>query len=97
MKLGETLRLLRQYHDMSQVTLAKGVGMSTAAISMIESGKRNVTLELLDCYGRLFSLPSSFILALHEGIVLDMQGGEEATERVLRIGGWIKERITGRK
>ena len=50
--LAENLHALRQKKNMSQLALAKAIGMSRATLALLESGSANPTLEILVNLGR---------------------------------------------
>jgi transcriptional regulator with XRE-family HTH domain len=62
----EALRLLREYHKMSQTELAEKMGVSNAHISMLESGQKTPSVGMLDKYAATFDVPVSAIVFLGE-------------------------------
>lgn len=66
--LHDALRLVRVYHDYSQTKLAEELGVSKSYLSEIESGKKNVSIELLDKYSGVFNIPVSSLLFFAEKI-----------------------------
>lgn len=44
---GEKIRLARAYNKMKQGCLAKKIGISQSALSLIENGKRRITHDLV--------------------------------------------------
>lgn len=64
----EALRLVRVFHDMSQTVLAERLCISKSYLSEIESGKKTVTLELLQKYANLFNMPVSSLMFFSEQI-----------------------------
>ena len=66
--LGEALRLVRVYHDLSQSELCSELGVSNSYISEIEGGKKQPTLELLQKYSEEFSIPVSSLLFFSENL-----------------------------
>lgn len=62
----EALRLVRVFHDLSQTALADRLGISKSYLSEIESGKKTVTLELLEKYAEVFNMPASSLLFFSE-------------------------------
>ena len=72
----EALRLVRVFHDMNQTALAERLEISKSYLSEIESGKKQVTLELLQKYADTFGMPLSSLLFFSERV----EGG--ASERV---------------
>ncbi len=72
----EALRLVRVFHDINQTTLAERLHISKSYLSEIESGKKQVTLELLQRYADTFGMPLSSLLFFAE------QVGSGAHEKV---------------
>lgn len=66
--LGEALRLIRVYHDMTQTQLSYELGISNSFLSELESGKKNPSLELLSKYGERFQIPLSSLLFFSESL-----------------------------
>lgn len=64
--IAEALRLLRTYHKTTQTKLATDLGISKSYLSEIESGKKNVTLELLRQYSVHFNVPLSALFFFSE-------------------------------
>ena len=64
----EALRLVRVFHDMSQTALAERLKISKSYLSEIESGKKQVTLELLQKYAATFGMPLSSLLFFAEQV-----------------------------
>jgi transcriptional regulator with XRE-family HTH domain len=66
MMIAEALRLLRTYHKTSQSQLATDLGISKSYLSEVESGKKKVTLELLNQYSSHFNVPISSLFFFSE-------------------------------
>ncbi|RQT29117.1 helix-turn-helix domain-containing protein [Burkholderia contaminans] len=66
--LGEALRLVRVYHDLSQSQLCTELGVSNSYVSEIESGKKQPTLELLQKYSAEFGIPVSSLMFFAENL-----------------------------
>lgn len=58
--LGEKLREAREYLNVSQDEVAKKIGISRAAISLIESGQRRVEALELKEFALIYQRPISF-------------------------------------
>jgi transcriptional regulator with XRE-family HTH domain len=63
---GHALRLIRQFHDVQQGKLADDINISNSYLSEIESGKKEVTLELLKKYSDYFKIPMSSLMLFSE-------------------------------
>ncbi len=82
----EALRLVRVFHDMNQTTLAARLQISKSYLSEIESGKKQVTLELLQKYANIFGVPLSSLLFFAEQV----EGGARERARTAIAGKVIK-------
>jgi transcriptional regulator with XRE-family HTH domain len=69
--LNKALRLMRVFHDLSQKELAEKIGISKSFISEIESGKKNLTIDLLQRYADFFDIPMSSIIFFSENLDKD--------------------------
>ena len=93
--LHEALRLIRIFHDMSQVELARKMSVAKSYLSEIESGKKQPTLQLLRQYADEFKLPLSSILFFSEA--LETNSFSERTrlkvsQKVISLLNFIAER-----
>lgn len=66
--LPEALRLIRVFHDVKQNELAERFGISKSFLSEIESGKKAVSVELIEKYSVEFQIPASSILFFSENL-----------------------------
>jgi transcriptional regulator with XRE-family HTH domain len=66
--IGEALRTMRVFHDMTQKDLADKLEISKSHLSEIESGKKMPTLALLERYSQVFNIPISSILFFSENL-----------------------------
>jgi transcriptional regulator with XRE-family HTH domain len=64
--LNKALRLVRVYHDLSQVEAARRVGLSKSYVSELEAGNKKVTIEVLEKYASAFNLPVSSLMIFAE-------------------------------
>ena len=96
--LNRALKLLRTYHQFSQVELAKQLCISNSYLSEIESGASDKApnLELLRKYGEFFKIPVSSILLFSESLESNRKPGTRlrvaAADKILRVLEWIDER-----
>lgn len=99
--LYRALRLLRTYHQLTQVELAKRLGISNSYLSEIESGDKSPGLELLDKYAELFKIPASSILLFSETMEAERKPGGRlrvaAADKILRLLEWMEERDAVKK
>lgn len=84
--------MVRVFHDLSQTALAERLGISSSYLSEIESGKKSVTLELLQKYSEIFNMPMSSLLFFSENVG-NVSGSQKAraviASKALRMLEWI--------
>lgn len=94
--LYRALRLLRTYHQLSQLELAKKLEISNSYLSEIEKGVKIPSIELLQKYSTLFKMPLSTILLFSEALESDKKPSTRlrtaAAEKVLKLLEWIEDR-----
>lgn len=66
--VNEVLRLLRVYNDIKASELAEKLNLSSSYISELESGKKNVSMDIINKYSKFFEIPSSSILLMSESL-----------------------------
>jgi transcriptional regulator with XRE-family HTH domain len=66
--MGEALRLLRVYSDMTQKEMAEALEVSQSFLSEIEKGRKQPTLELLRRYSDRLGVPLSSLMFFAEEI-----------------------------
>lgn len=90
--MNEALRLIRVYHDLNQADAAARVGLSKSYVSEIESGKKKVTLEVLEKYSNAFDLPASSLMLFaekaEEGCFAD-NAREYVADKALKMLEWV--------
>lgn len=95
--LHRALKLLRTFHQLSQVELAKRLGISNSYLSEIESGNKSPSVDLLDQYAVIFKLPLSSIMLFSEQLEEATPGNKlrvKAADKVLRLLEWVAEKET---
>lgn len=95
--LHRALRLLRTYHQMSQVDLAKNLGISNSYLSELEKGaSKEPSLDLLAKYASIFKMPISSILLFSEQMDSGAKPGTKlrvaAADKILKLLEWLDER-----
>lgn len=82
MNFAERLRDLRTQKELSQIELAKKLGLSNSTISMYERGEREPDFETLDLIGDFFNVDVNYLLGKEVGSTyyLDPQAAEMAKE-----------------
>ena len=89
--LGRALKLVRTFHDVSQIELATSLDISRSYLSEVESGKKRPIMDLLTEYAKHFSMPLSSLVILSEGFEERTMSGKvkkAATEKALRFLEW---------
>lgn len=93
--LNRALKLLRTYHQFTQIELAKRLGISNSYLSEIETGGKMPGVDLLEKYAEVFKMPVSSIMLFSEKLGGQNKGVEKlqvvATEKILRLLEWIDE------
>lgn len=93
--LNRALKLLRTYHQLKQVELAKRLGVSNSYLSEIETGTKMPGIELLEKYAEIFKMPVSSIMLFSEKMSDEKKVGEKfriaAADKILRLLEWIDE------
>lgn len=93
--LNRALKLLRTFHQLSQVELAKRLGLSNSYLSELESGTKSPSVEVLGQYSVVFKLPLSSILLFSEQLESATLGNKlkvKAADKVLKLLEWVSER-----
>lgn len=93
--LGEALRLIRVFHDVTQQELAADLTIAQSHLSEIESGKKQPTIALLEKYAKRFDVPMSSIMFFAEAVDQGKRSERvraTISKKVLRILDFIAER-----
>lgn len=94
--LNRALKLLRTYHQLKQVELAKRLDIANSYLSEIETGAKTPSIELLQKYAVVFKIPVSSIILFSERIDDPKRTSEKlrvvAADKILRLLEWIDER-----
>jgi len=94
--LNRALKLLRTYHQLKQIELAKRLGVSNSYLSEIETGLKTPGVDLLEKYAEVFKMPVSSIMLFSETMNSDRTTGDKlriaAADKILRLLEWIDER-----
>jgi transcriptional regulator with XRE-family HTH domain len=64
--INEALKLVRVYHNLNQKKLADALDLSPSYLNEIESGKKQVTMDVLEKYSKFFKIPTSSLLYFAE-------------------------------
>ncbi|MDQ1817747.1 helix-turn-helix transcriptional regulator [Massilia sp. CCM 9210] len=94
--INRALKMLRTYHQIKQIELAKRLGVSNSYLSEIETGVKTPSVDLLGKYAEIFKMPVSSIMLFSEKMSSDKTTGEQlriaAADKILRLLEWIDER-----
>ena len=88
------LKLIRQYHRLSQSELAASLGLSRSFVSEIEkSGGKKPSIDVLEKYASYFKIPTSSLLLFAEttGSGMPERSRVFAADKVLRMLEWLEE------
>lgn len=99
--IHKALKVIRQFHGITQVELANNLGISKSHLSEIESGKKTVTLNLLEAYSKKFDIPVSSLVFFSESI------GDEGkipkkirlafTGKIIELMEWLNNKDESKK
>lgn len=93
--LNRALKLLRTFHQLTQVELAKRLGISNSYLSELESGAKIPSVEILVQYSVVFKLPVSSIMLFSEQLESTSLGNKlkvKVADKVLRLLEWVAEK-----
>ena len=87
------LRLIRQYHRLSQAALADELNISKSFISELESGRKKASIDILERYAKNFKIPLSSLLIFSECADQPTKGESArayAADKALRMLEWLE-------
>lgn len=94
--LNRALRLLRTYHQLSQLELAKKLGLSNSYLSEIETGLKAPSIDILQKYSELFRMPVSSIMLFAEEMESGRKFGSKlriaSADKILKLLEWLEQR-----
>ena len=89
------LKLIRQYHRLSQVELADKLGLSRSFVSELEKlGGKRPSIDVLERYASFFKIPvSSLLLFAERSSSTDLRERSRtfAADKVLKMLEWLEE------
>jgi transcriptional regulator with XRE-family HTH domain len=92
--INRALKLVRQYHRMSQAGLAEKLELSKSFVSELESGNRKPSIDVLERYADQFKLPLSSLMLFSEQLdEKDWQSRSRnfVASKVVNMLEWLEE------
>lgn len=95
--LNEALKQIRVFHQMKQFELAKELGISKSYLSQIESNScpKSVSMELLQRYAEIFSVPASSLLLFSENLDAAKASDNlrlKCAKKIIKAMEWVSTR-----
>lgn len=87
--INEALKLTRVFHNLKQKDLAEALGLSPSYLNEIESGKKQVTVEILQKYSDYFHIPVSSLLYFAEQRTEAKPTTNPIATKVLKMLDWV--------
>lgn len=88
---GKALRILREFHYMRQIDVSREMGMASATICRVETGKFTPSLEMLGRFAKFYGISVSSIIMIAEAMDSDDAKGKRklVSVKVLRLLEWL--------
>lgn len=90
--LNKALKQIRMFHQMKQVELAEKLGISKSYLSEIESGRKSISIDLVQKYASVFSIPASSLLLFSENIDATKASDQfrmNCTNKIIQMIEWV--------
>lgn len=95
------LRLVRQFHNLTQTELADKIGISKSYLCELEAGKKVVSIEILNKYSEVFDVPVSSLVFFSENMSKKEKLHEKFrtifSEKIMNIMEWIIQKNESKK
>lgn len=91
---GRALKLVRQYHRLTQAEVAKRLDLSKSFISELEAGNRKPSIDVLEKYAESFKLPLSSLLLFSEQVGENnwqTHSSQLVANKVMKMLEWLEE------
>ena len=85
MEFGSKLRELRQQSGLTQLQLAKQIGVTKSVISYYELNERAPSPDVLKKFASVFHVTSDYLLGIERAKTLDISGLDPEDEKVIRL------------
>lgn len=90
--LHEALKQIRIFHQLKQADLALILEISKSHLSEIESGKKAISMELLQKYARHFSVPASSLMMFSENLEAAKKSDKlrlKCAKKIISLMEWV--------
>jgi len=90
--LNEALKQIRVFHQMKQIDLAKDLSISRSYLSEIESGNKSISIDILEKYSEIFSVPVSSLLLFSENMNAAKTSDKlrlKCANKIIKIMEWV--------
>ena len=90
--LNEALKQIRMFHQMKQVDLAKDLSISKSYLSEIESGRKSISMDILQKYAEIFSVPVSSLMLFSENLDAAKASDKlrlKCANKIIKIMEWV--------
>lgn len=74
--VGDNIRRLRRERGWTQAYVAENLRITAPFLTMVESGQRGMSLELIESLGELFGVPVSSFFVSHESEITELSRQE---------------------
>lgn len=90
--INKALRLVREFHNLKQKQLAEALRVSASYLNEIESGKKQVTMDILQKYSVYFRIPTSSLLyfAEQKNTQGDKRPANPIAVKALKMLDWVE-------
>lgn len=93
--IHRALKVIRQFHNIKQSSLAEKLGISKSYLSEIEAGKKTINFDLLEKYSTIFDISTSSLVFFSESLEkkerLPEQFRAVFAGKILSMMEWIVE------
>ena len=83
-KLGKTIRIIRQAKNLGLQSLAKESGISVPFLSLVENGGRQPSLDVLRRIAHALKIPSEALVLAAMGPTTDLTSSDPATASITK-------------
>lgn len=90
--LNDALKQIREFHQIKQVELAGRLGISKSYLSEIERHHKSVSMDLLQKYAEVFSVPASSLLLFSENMEAAKASDTirlKCANKIIKVMEWV--------